>query len=77
MENCKKSGKSQGLLRWMISGNPAYECNATSDWITSKICDSIICNILSQNRHLASHRLTCFMLLTGLALWCNVVNLQT
>ena len=27
MENCrmsgKKSGKSQGILRWMISGNPA------------------------------------------------------
>ena len=28
MENCKivreKSGKSQGILRWMISGNPVY-----------------------------------------------------
>ena len=23
MENCKISGKSQGILRWMISGNPA------------------------------------------------------
>ena len=22
MENCKMSGKSQGILRWMISGNP-------------------------------------------------------
>ena len=22
MENCKISGKSQGILRWMISGNP-------------------------------------------------------
>ena len=25
MENCKKSGKSQGILRWMISGNPVCE----------------------------------------------------
>ena len=24
MENCKMSGKSQGILRWMISGNPDY-----------------------------------------------------
>ena len=23
MENCKMSGKNQGILRWMISGNPA------------------------------------------------------
>ena len=23
MENCKMSGKSQGILKWMISGNPA------------------------------------------------------
>ena len=22
MENCKMSGKSQGILKWMISGNP-------------------------------------------------------
>ena len=22
MENCKMSGKSQGILRWKISGNP-------------------------------------------------------
>ena len=22
MENCKMSGKSQGILRWMISDNP-------------------------------------------------------
>ena len=22
MENCKMSGKSQGIVRWMISGNP-------------------------------------------------------
>ena len=22
-ENCKISGKSQGILKWMISGNPA------------------------------------------------------
>ena len=22
MENCKKSGKSQGILKWMISENP-------------------------------------------------------
>ena len=22
MENCEISGKSQGILRWMISGNP-------------------------------------------------------
>ena len=22
MENCKMSGKNQGILRWMISGNP-------------------------------------------------------
>ena len=31
MENCKisgkKSGKSQGILRWMISGNPAFFLN--------------------------------------------------
>ena len=25
MENCKMSGKSQGILKWMISGNPAIE----------------------------------------------------
>ena len=24
MENCTKSGKSQGILRWMISGNPEF-----------------------------------------------------
>ena len=23
MENCKMSGKSRGILKWMISGNPA------------------------------------------------------
>ena len=23
MENCKMSGKNQGILKWMISGNPA------------------------------------------------------
>ena len=23
MENCEMSGKNQGILRWMISGNPA------------------------------------------------------
>ena len=22
MENCKMSGKNQGILKWMISGNP-------------------------------------------------------
>ena len=24
MDNCKISGKSQGILRWMISGNPVF-----------------------------------------------------
>ena len=24
LENCKMSGKSQGILKWMISGNPLY-----------------------------------------------------
>ena len=24
MENCKMSGKSRGVLRWMISGNPVH-----------------------------------------------------
>ena len=32
MENCemsgKKSGKSQGILRWMISGNPVTELSS-------------------------------------------------
>ena len=25
MENCKMSGKNQGIFRWMISGNPVKE----------------------------------------------------
>ena len=25
VENCKMSGKSQGILRWMISGDPAKD----------------------------------------------------
>ena len=24
MENCKMTGKNQGILRWMISGNPLF-----------------------------------------------------
>ena len=27
MKNCKKSGKSQGISRWMISGNTAFRSN--------------------------------------------------
>ena len=26
MENCKMSGKSQGILKWMISGHPELRC---------------------------------------------------
>ena len=30
MENCKMSGKSQGILRWMLSGNPALLSSSKS-----------------------------------------------
>ena len=41
MENCKmteKSGKSQGILKWMISGNPAE--------VTLKSIRYLMCNVL-------------------------------
>ena len=25
MKNCKKSGKSQGILKWRINGNPEFK----------------------------------------------------
>ena len=43
METCKMSGKSQGIFKWMISGNPANAVYIQSTLI-------ILTSIISNNR---------------------------
>ena len=53
MENCKmsgKSGKSQGILRWKISGNPVLAFSPISESILVMIYSTLI---ISRLKYLA------------------------
>ena len=47
MENCKMSGKSQGILKWMISGNTVAPLNIKL--LKVFVCPVFICSCIKNN----------------------------